>query len=71
MDFVSKVVSTLIGFVSIDTLIITLGTKSHNPLSKGISGAGAYQQPLWPDAGRQRADHSIPSLGYGDDKDLD
>ena len=30
-DFVSKVISTLIGVISIVTLIITLVTKSHDP----------------------------------------
>ena len=32
-DLVSKVLSTVIGAVSIVTLIITLVTKSHDPLS--------------------------------------
>ena len=32
-DLVSKVISTLIGVISIVTLIITLVTKSHDPLS--------------------------------------
>ena len=32
-DLVSKVISTLIGVISIATLIITLVTKSHDPLS--------------------------------------
>ena len=31
---VSKVISTLIGVISIVTLVITLVTKSHDPLSK-------------------------------------
>ena len=33
-DLVSKVISTLIGVISIVTLIITLVTKSHDPLSR-------------------------------------
>ena len=33
-DLVSKVISTLIGVISIVTLIITLVPKSHDPLSK-------------------------------------
>ena len=33
-DLVSKVISTLIGVISIVTLIITLVTKSHDPSSK-------------------------------------
>ena len=32
-DLVSKVISTLSGVISIVTLIITLVTKSHDPLS--------------------------------------
>ena len=32
-DLVSKVISTLIGVISIVTLVITLVTKSHDPLS--------------------------------------
>ena len=32
-DLVSKVISTLIGVISIVALIITLVTKSHDPLS--------------------------------------
>ena len=32
---VSKIISTLIGVISIVTLVITLVTKSHDPLSKG------------------------------------
>ena len=32
-DLVSKVISTLIGVISIVTLIITIVTKSHDPLS--------------------------------------
>ena len=35
-DLVSQVISTLIGVVSIVALIITLVTKSHDPLSKGF-----------------------------------
>ena len=33
-DLVSKVISTLIGVISIVTLMITLVAKSHDPLSK-------------------------------------
>ena len=33
-DLVSKVISTSIGVISIVTLIITLVTKSHDPLSR-------------------------------------
>ena len=33
-DLVSKVISTLIGVIGIVTLIITLVTKSHDPLSR-------------------------------------
>ena len=33
-DLVSKVISTLIGVISIVTLTITLVTKSHDPLSR-------------------------------------
>ena len=35
-DLVSKVISTLIGVISIVTLIITLVTKSHDPLSRAL-----------------------------------
>ena len=35
-DLVSKVISTLIGVISIVTLTITLVTKSHDPLSKQL-----------------------------------
>ena len=35
-DLVSKVITTLIGVISIVTLTITLVTKSHDPLSKGL-----------------------------------
>ena len=34
-DLVSKVITTLIGVISIVTLLITLVTKSHDPLSTG------------------------------------
>ena len=34
LDLVSKVIGTLIGVINIVTLIITLVTKSHDPLSK-------------------------------------
>ena len=34
-DVVSKVISTLIGVISIGALIITLVTKSHDPLGTG------------------------------------
>ena len=37
-DLVSEVINTLIGVISIVTLIITLVTKSHDPLSR-------YQEP--------------------------
>ena len=33
-DLVSKVISTLIGVIGIVTLITTLVTKSHDPLSR-------------------------------------
>ena len=33
-DLVSKVISPLIGVISIVTLVITLLTKSHDPLSR-------------------------------------
>ena len=36
-DLVSEVISTLIGIISIVTLIITLVTKSHDPLSSGVT----------------------------------
>ena len=35
-DLVSEVISTLIGVISTVTLIITLVTKSHDPLSNVI-----------------------------------
>ena len=41
-DLVSKVISTFIGVISRVTLIITLVTKSHDPLSSfgGFRGSG-------------------------------
>ena len=33
---VSKVISTLIGVISIVTLVITLVIKSHDPLNRGL-----------------------------------
>ena len=37
-DSVSKVISTLIGVISIVTLIIALVAKSHDPLSRACEG---------------------------------
>ena len=39
-DLVSKVISTLIRVISIVTLIITLATKSHDPLSRTFRSQG-------------------------------
>ena len=36
-DLVIKVISTLIGVISIVTLTITLVTKSHDPLSRSLT----------------------------------
>ena len=44
-DLVSKAISTLIGVISTVTLIITLDTKSHDPLSRARTGS---LQPLVP-----------------------
>ena len=59
-DLVSKVISTLIGVISIVTLIITLVAKSHDPLSKSIVLSPkpapelrtpcARPETTWPDA---------------------
>ena len=42
-NLVSKVISTLIGVISIVTLIITLVTKSHDPLSTGGLHASGFR----------------------------
>ena len=47
-DLVSRVISTLIGVISIVTLIITLVTKSHDPLSK--EAVTKFPSPLSPKA---------------------
>ena len=44
-DLVSKVISTLIGVISIVTLIITLVTKSHDPLSRSLAQLRAEMDP--------------------------
>ena len=45
-DLVSKVISTLIGVISIVTLLITLVTKSHDPLSRSLNHQWQYSLEL-------------------------
>ena len=47
-DLVSKVISTLIGVISTVTLIITLVTKSHDPLSAVFVVFITVKKKPWP-----------------------